>query len=52
MVDVADYVNEVKRDKETLQIINDLEVCFCSYNFNKFNNNFIKHSREFIKEFR
>lgn len=26
MVDVADYVNEVKRDKETLQIIQDLQV--------------------------
>ncbi|KAB7495039.1 Protein vav [Armadillidium nasatum] len=25
MVDVADYVNEVKRDKETLQIIQDLQ---------------------------
>ena len=29
MLDVADYVNEVKRDKETLQIIEELQVCSC-----------------------
>jgi hypothetical protein len=26
MVDVAQYINEVKRDADTLKIINDIEV--------------------------
>lgn len=26
MVDVAQYINEVKRDSDTLQIINDIQV--------------------------
>lgn len=31
MVDLAEYINEAKRDYEMTQIINDVQVCYSFY---------------------
>lgn len=31
MVDVAQYINEVKRDSDTLEIIRDIKACFVDW---------------------
>jgi len=33
MIDVAQYINEVKRDADTLKIINDIEVRVSSVHY-------------------